>query len=212
MARYPHRSPSTGSRRARRLCGSSRRGFPPCDGAVAVESAHPRSVGMDTLSPAPKHRCTCVEPSKAEVGAGASAVVRKMRKSFLGATATSCSDLSSEPCGEPRDRRNGADYVSGTHAPGDRAKRNHLQNPRNFANGRRQRPRVDGAQHSPSGLQLASGPRQIKVKVAADMLGLSGSNRTARRRRTMLVVERMDSESPERLGRLLGVISTRLRG
>ncbi len=95
--------------RSTRLCGSSRRGFPPCDGAGRCRPAHPRSGDGIFLEPRTGNiAARAVEPSKAEVGVGASAIGLGVAEILLGRHRwPSCKGSgSSEPCGgTSRDRQ-----------------------------------------------------------------------------------------------------------
>ncbi|WP_228711436.1 dihydropteroate synthase [Klebsiella pneumoniae] len=70
--------------RSTRLCGSSRRGFPPCDGAGRCRPAHPRSGDGIFLSPAPEtslHVLSNLQKLKSALGLPL--LVSVSRKSFL---------------------------------------------------------------------------------------------------------------------------------
>ncbi len=123
-----------------------------------------------------------VEPSKAEVGVGASAMVSASRKSFLGATV----GLPVKDLVQRALRRNfarSAMALTTSHPRAWRsAKRNHLLgNPREISQSRRQRPRVRSCLAF-TFRPPASGPGQVPRRWAQTSLGSSGSNCTMRRR------------------------------
>lgn len=95
--------------RSTRLCGSSRRGFPPCDGAGSLPTGSSSIRGWDFLEPRTGNiAARAVEPSKAEVGVGASAIGLGVAEILLGRHRwPSCKGSgSSEPCGgTSRDRQ-----------------------------------------------------------------------------------------------------------
>ncbi len=104
--------------RSTRLCGSSRRGFPPCDGAGRCRPAHPRSGDGIFLEPRTGNiAARAVEPSKAEVGVGASAIGLGVAEILLGRHRwPSCKGSGSASlAAELHAIGNGADYVR-THA------------------------------------------------------------------------------------------------
>ncbi|WP_407203587.1 dihydropteroate synthase [Enterobacter hormaechei] len=107
--------------RSTRLCGSSRRGFPPCDGGVAADRLI-LDPGMGFfLSPAPEtslHVLSNLQKLKSALGLPL--LVSVSRKSFLGATVgLPVKDLGpASLAAELHAIGNGADYVR-THAPGD---------------------------------------------------------------------------------------------
>ncbi|WP_275370617.1 dihydropteroate synthase [Klebsiella pneumoniae] len=108
--------------RSTRLCGSSRRGFPPCDGAGVAADRLILDPGMGFfLSPAPEtslHVLSNLQKLKSALGLPL--LVSVSRKSFLGATVgLPVKDLGpASLAAELHAIGNGADYVR-THAPGD---------------------------------------------------------------------------------------------
>ncbi|WP_423839469.1 dihydropteroate synthase [Vibrio cholerae] len=108
--------------RSTRLCGSSRRGFPPCDGAGSLPTELILDPGMGFfLSPAPEtslHVLSNLQKLKSALGLPL--LVSVSRKSFLGATVgLPVKDLGpASLAAELHAIGNGADYVR-THAPGD---------------------------------------------------------------------------------------------
>ncbi|MBM4549424.1 dihydropteroate synthase [Rhodococcus hoagii] len=108
--------------RSTRLCGSSRRGFPPCDGARVAADRLILDPGMGFfLSPAPEtslHVLSNLQKLKSALGLPL--LVSVSRKSFLGATVgLPVKDLGpASLAAELHAIGNGADYVR-THAPGD---------------------------------------------------------------------------------------------
>ncbi|CAC9252635.1 Dihydropteroate synthase 1 [Citrobacter werkmanii] len=122
--------------RSTRLCGSSRRGFPPCDGAGSLPTGSSSIRGWDFLEPRTGNiAARAVEPSKAEVGVGASAIGLGVAEILLGATVgLPVKDLGpASLAAELHAIGNGADYVR-THAPGDLRSAITIRKPsRNFA-------------------------------------------------------------------------------
>ncbi len=107
--------------RSTRLCGSSRRGFPPCDGAGSLPTGSSSIRGWDFLEPAPEtslHVLSNLQKLKSALGLPL--LVSVSRKSFLGATVgLPVKDLGpASLAAELHAIGNGADYVR-THAPGD---------------------------------------------------------------------------------------------